>query len=90
MSVKIDVPPFLKHLTDDIKVATVNGNTVGECIENFIKRYPDAKKLLFDKDGNLLGYVDIFVNGESAYPEELNKPVSDGDELSIMFLLVGG
>jgi molybdopterin converting factor small subunit len=45
--------------------------------------------MLFDKSGNLLNYVDIYVNGESSYPEELAKPVKDGDEIHITLIIAG-
>jgi hypothetical protein len=45
---------------------------------------------LFDKKGKLLSYVDIYVNLESSYPEELAKPVKAGDELSITLMIAGG
>ena len=31
--------------------------------------------------------VDIFVNAENAYPEELAKPVKDGDKLYIIMIM---
>lgn len=34
--------------------------------------------------------INIYVNGESAYPEELAKPVKDGDELTIDLIIEGG
>jgi hypothetical protein len=48
------------------------------------------KTRLFDKKGKFLNYVDIYVNLESSYPEELTKPVKDGDELSITIIIGGG
>ncbi len=56
----------------------------------FVSIYQNIKQGLFDKNGELLGYLDIYVNGKSAYPEELAKPVKDGDELDILFMIVGG
>jgi hypothetical protein len=38
----------------------------------------------------LLNYVDIYVNQDSSYPEELAKPVKDGDRLSIALMIAGG
>ncbi|MBE9522435.1 MAG: ThiS family protein, partial [Proteobacteria bacterium] len=35
-------------------------------------------------------YVDIYVNLESSYPEELAKPVMDGDKLSVTLMIAGG
>ena len=42
------------------------------------------------KTGNLFDNIIISVNGESAYPEQLAKPVKDGDELNIVFMISGG
>ena len=48
------------------------------------------KKQLFSKNGELFEYIIIPVNGESAYPEQLAKPVKDGDELNIVLIIGGG
>ena len=50
--------------------------------------FPNLK--LFDTDGELLAYLDVYVNGESAYPEGLKKPVKDGNELSVILMIGGG
>jgi molybdopterin converting factor small subunit len=34
--------------------------------------------------------VEVYVNNESAYPEELAKPVQDGDEIHLILMLAGG
>ena len=90
MSVKINIHPFLFHLTNDQEVVEVNGNTVGQCLEQLVARFPELGKWLFRKDGKLNNLVDIYVNQESAYPEELAKPVKDGDELHIIVIISGG
>lgn len=40
-----------------------------------VKQFPSFGEQLFDEDGKLLDPVDIYVNRESSYPEELLKPV---------------
>ncbi len=90
MSVKVNIHPVLYHFTNDQDVVVVNGSTVGECLEELVAQFPAIKQGLFDKDGKLLNYVDIYVNGESAYPDELAKPVKDGDELHIVLIIAGG
>ena len=90
MTVKINIPHFLQHLAGNLDVAEVSGNTVGECLDDFVRRFPQTEKLIFDKDGMVLKYIDVFVNGESTYPEELARPVNDGDELSILLVAAGG
>ena len=88
--IAFEVPPFLQDLTNGVKVTKVSGNTVGECLDDFVKQFPSTKKLLFDKDGKLFGHIDIFVNGVSTFPEELVKPVNDGDTISMLYLVDGG
>ena len=90
MSVKLNIHSFFSHLTNGQDVAEVNGSTVGQCLEQLVARFPETKNWLFGKDGKLLDLVDIYVNLESAYPEELAKPVKDGDELHILVIMSGG
>lgn len=90
MSVKINIPNFLPHLTNGQDVVEVNGNTVGQCLEQLVSRFPELKDWLFGKDGKLKSAVDVYVNMESSYPEELAKPVKDGDELHIIIIISGG
>jgi len=89
MSVTVNIPQFLQPDTDDVRAAKVDGGTVGECLNDLVKRFPRLKPLLF-KNGKLHGYLDVFVNKKSAYPEELAKPVANGDELHIINIIVGG
>jgi molybdopterin synthase sulfur carrier subunit len=90
MSVTINIPQFLQHLTGDVVVASVNGRTVGECLGDLVQQFPQLKARLFTEDGQLLKYLDVYINGESAYPEELAKTVNDGGELHIIKAIVGG
>ncbi len=68
----------------------VRGKTVGDCLDHLIERYPGMREGLFDKKGKLLNVVEVYVNNESAYPEELAKPVQDGDEIHLILMLAGG
>lgn len=90
MSIKVNIHPALYHYTNDQDVAEVNGSTVGECLGDLVKQFPGIEKGLFDKKGKLLNYVDIYVNLQSAFPEELAKPVKDGDELHLVLIIAGG
>ena len=71
-------------------IAEVSGTTVGECLADLVRQFPGIETKLFNKKGKLLNYVDIYVNLESSYPEELAKPVMDGDKLSITLMIAGG
>ncbi len=90
MSVKINIPSYMKSFTNNMKVVEVNGSTVGECLNHLVKQFPGIKKRLFSKEGNLFENIIISINGESAYLEQLAKPVKDGDELNIVLIIGGG
>ena len=90
MSIKINIPSYMKSFTNNMEVVEVNGSTVGKCLNHLIKQSPGMKKQLFSKNDNLFENIIISVNGESAYPEQLAKPVKDGDELTITFIIGGG
>ena len=90
MSVRVNLHPTLSPFTNNQTVVEVNGSTVGDCLNELVKQFPRIKPMLFDKQGRLLNYVDVYVNYESAYPEELAKPVKDGDELHITLIIAGG
>lgn len=90
MSVQIDIPLFLQHIVNDVKVVNVNGGTVGECLKDLVRQFPQLRELLFDKNGKLHKYIEIFVNGKSTYPEELAESVKDGNEIYILNVITGG
>jgi molybdopterin synthase sulfur carrier subunit len=90
VSVKINIHPFLSQHTNNQDVVEVNGSTVGQCLEGLVARFPELRKWLFEKDGKLNRLVEIYVNAESSYPEELAKLVKDGDELHILIIISGG
>lgn len=68
----------------------VSGNTVGECLRDLVSQYPEIEKEIFDKKGNLLSVLEIYLNGVSAYPDELKKAVKDGDGIHLLTMLAGG
>lgn len=90
MSIKIRLHPILKHLAGGQEMVEVTGHTTGECLENLENRFPDIKKMIRDKQGQLRPYCQILVNSESTYPRELTTPVKDGDQIDIVVFVTGG
>lgn len=90
MSVIMNVPSNLRQFTNGQAVVEVNGKTIGECLNDLARKFPGIEMGLFDKDGKLLHYLDVYVNLESSYPEELEKSVKDGDELHVTLFTVAG
>jgi molybdopterin converting factor small subunit len=90
MSIKINIPSYMKPLSTNIKTVEVTGETVGDCLSYLIKKFPSTKNQLFGRSGDLFEHILISINGESAYPDQLLKTVKDGDELDIMVIIGGG
>ena len=90
MSIKIDIPSFMQPFTNNVEIAEVNGSTVGECFNHLFEQFPATKKWVLSEKGEWFVDVIIALNGKNAYPEQLAKPVKDGDELHIIFLVDGG
>ena len=90
MSVRIYISPALYHIDGSQYLIESGGNTIGECLEQLVIQFPQIKKVLFDKNGELLSHLDVYLNGVSAYPDQLAKPVKDGDELLVISIITGG
>jgi molybdopterin converting factor small subunit len=90
MSVKVHIHITHRQFTNGLDVVSVEGNTVGECLNYLIRQYPGMEKALFAKKGKLLNIVEVFVNHTTAYPNELIKPVKAGDEIHLLVMLAGG
>ncbi len=90
MSVKINIPSYLQPYTAEQEVVEVSGSTAGECLDRLVEQFPDISQMLYVREGELFDYVSIYVNGESASTDESARPVKDGDELHILYILGGG
>jgi molybdopterin converting factor small subunit len=90
MSIEVDVSSYFTTYTNNQRIIQVNGSTVGECMSDLAEKFPSLKKTLFDKNGQLYHYFDIYVNGESTYPNTQSAPVKDGDKLVIVVIILGG
>jgi len=90
MSIEINIPPVLQALAGDVRQINVTGSTVGECLEELVKQYPRLKPRLFNQRGKLPNGINIFINGENAYPETLARRVKEGDKVHISYIVLGG
>ncbi len=90
MTISVNVHKTHRQFTDGRDVLEVEGETVGDCLNQVVKQFPEMKEALFDKKGRLLNVIEIYVNMESAYPDELAKKVKDGDKIHIAMMLAGG
>jgi len=90
MPVKVHIHATHRQYTNGLEVVEVAGGTVGECLNHLIKQYPGMEKALFAKKDKLLNVVEVYVNHTSAHPNELVKPIKDGDDIHLIVMLAGG
>jgi molybdopterin converting factor small subunit len=90
MSAKIHFHLTLRQHTNGQEIVEAQGKTVGECLKDVVGKFPALEPFLFDKKGKLNPAVEIYLNLQSAYPNELAKPVKDGDEIHVTLMLAGG
>ena len=88
MNVSVKLNLAFQYLIGNEENIEVNGLTVMQCLEDFIKKYPGTKNWLFSDQGSLQSMV--LLNNEPVSQEELNRPVTDKDELWILNILEGG
>ena len=90
MSVHVNLHKTHRQYTDGKETVAVEGKTVGECLNDLIRKYPLLENEILDKKGKLLSVLEIYLNGASAYPNELAREVKDGDEIHLLAMLAGG
>ena len=90
MSINVSIHRTHRQFTDGLDTVEVQGNSVGDCLDDLIRQFPGMARALFDKKGKLLNAVEIYINQKSAYPDELVKPVKEGDDIHITVMLAGG
>jgi len=88
--VKVHIHKTHRVHTGGLGEVEVRGATVGECLGDLAERFPGMHGAVFDPRGGLRSTLEIYVNHESAYPDELGKPVKEGDEIHLTLLLAGG
>lgn len=87
----LTIPTPLRPYTEGQKDVLVEGETVGMILKDLAKRYPNLYQHLFDKNGDLRPYVNIFINQEDIRTHDgENTIVTEGDRLMIVPSIAGG
>ena len=90
MPVKVNLSPWFSHAAGGRETIHAIGRTIGECLDEIDVEYPGVKEMILNEEGSVKSYILFLLNGENTYPEELSKPVQDGDEISLVILADGG
>jgi molybdopterin converting factor small subunit len=88
VDIKVKLDSVLQEFAGNRGKVEVNGITVRQCLDDLIKRFPRMKNRLFDKNGLMIPMV--ILNDKALSPEELNRPVTENDELWLFNSFEGG
>ena len=61
---KIVIPTALRQYAGNTAAVDVQGATAGEVLASLTSQYPELKKHLYDANGKLRSFVNVFVNDE--------------------------
>lgn len=91
MQVLVYVSATLRTFVNRKARIALEGTTVREILENLQDEYPESKKALFEEDGALRPFVNVYVNdvrisGES----ELDTSVQEKDSVMLLPAIAGG
>jgi molybdopterin synthase sulfur carrier subunit len=91
MSVRVRIPTPLRSLTGGLADVAAEAASVGGCLSELEGRYPGISSRIFDDDGEVRRFVNLFVNGEDIrFLQGLDTQLKAGDELSIVPAMAGG
>lgn len=91
MSIKVRIPSPLRTYTNGADVVEASGATVGQVLDALKGKAAGIETRLFKGPGQLNRFVNIYVNEEDIrFQKNLETPVKDGDEISIVPAIAGG
>src|ERR1700752_2882259 len=91
MATKILIPTPLRPYTDKKDAVDADGATVGELLADLTRRHAGLKAHLYNDQGRLRSFVNIYVNDEDIrYLQKEQTPVKTGDTVSIIPSVAGG
>ena len=88
---KVLIPTPLRQFADKHDAVELHGATVGEVLGALTARFPDLRKQLFNDEGRLRSFVNVYLNDEDIrYLQKDATAVAAADTLSIVPSIAGG
>jgi molybdopterin converting factor small subunit len=89
MSTTVRIPSPLRQYTEQMSEIKIEGKTVGEVLENFKVRFPDADTRFFSTKTSR--FMNLYLNDQDVRTlQNMETPVGENDTLSIVFAIAGG
>jgi len=87
--INVYIPSPLRPFAGEQTEILIEGGTVGEILENFKTRFPEAAVRFFSP--RTARYLNLYLNDEDIRVlDGMDTLVCDGDKLAIVFAVAGG
>ncbi len=91
MAVQVRIPTPLRKFTGGQESVEVEGASVGAVLEDLERRHPGIRERICENNGAVRRFVNVYLNGDDIrFLDNLDSPVKDGDEISIVPAIAGG
>ncbi|HXX36658.1 MAG TPA: MoaD/ThiS family protein [bacterium] len=91
MAAHVRIPTPLRRLTNGERIIEVHAGDLGQAIDELEQRFPGIRGKLLDDRGEVLRFVNIFVNEQDIrFLAGLRTPLGSGAEVSIVPAMAGG
>jgi len=89
--VSVRIPTPLRGHVGGASSVELAGGTVGEVLRELVSRHDKLRGRLFDEQGELNRFVNVFLNDEDIrFLQGLDSPVKDGDGVVLVPAIAGG
>jgi molybdopterin synthase sulfur carrier subunit len=91
MPIKVRIPSPLRSYTNGADIVETTGANVGEVLSALKEKASGIESRLFKGPNQLNRFVNVYLNDEDIrFLKNLETPVKEGDEISIVPAIAGG
>jgi molybdopterin converting factor small subunit len=85
---RVRIPTPLRSYTGEQSAVTAEGRTVAELLADLDRQFPGLRFRVVDEQQQLRPHMKVFVDQDSV--RDLNTPITDAGEVTLMQALSGG
>ena len=87
----VRLPTILRQHAGGQATVSAEGDTLGEALEDLVRRYPGLAGQVVTDEGTLHKFVNVYVNDDDVrYLDKLDTKVASDDTVSILPAVAGG
>ena len=91
MGITVRIAGPLRQLTEGTVDIDIEAEDISRCLDQLGGRFPKLKERLWDENGQIHRYINVYVNGDDIrFLQQLSTPLGAGDEVSIIPAVAGG